>query len=124
VYAVEYDMKLEFDNTEDLMDFDRVIKEYAKKNEGNEEAEGLIYASWWQPLYSTTRTDMPEEDYHQIYDCVVTNGMYSIHPFTLPEDKDQVAGKLKELAGDLEVTPVERYCNTAFYSYLKGEDYQ
>ncbi|MDO4329184.1 MAG: hypothetical protein Q4C66_07605 [Lachnospiraceae bacterium] len=124
VYAVEYDMKLEFDNTKDLMDFDRVIKEYAKKNEGNEEAEGLIYASWWQPLYSTTRTDMPEADYHQIYDCVVTNGMYSIHPFTLPEDKDQVAAKLKELAGDLEVTPVERYCNTAFYSYLKGEDYQ
>lgn len=124
VYAVEYDMNLEFNNTEDLMRFDSVIKEYAKKYSDNAEAEGLIYASWWQPLYTTTRTDMPAEDYHLIYDCTVSNGMYSINPFTIPEKKDQVVAKLKELAGDLEVTPVERYCNTAFYSYLKGEDYQ
>lgn len=124
VYAVEYDMQLEFNNTEDMMRFDSVIKEFAKKNEGNEEAKGLIYASWWQPLYSTTRTDMPAEDYHQMFDCVVSNGIYSIHPFALPENKDMVTEKLTELAGDLEVKTVERYCNTAFYSYLKGEDYQ
>lgn len=124
VYAVEYDMQLEFHNTDDMMRFDSVIKEFAKKNEGNENAKGLIYASWWQPLYSTTRTDMPAEDYHQMFDCVVSNGIYSIHPFALPENKDMVVEKLTELAGDLEVKTVERYCNTAFYSYLKGEDYQ
>ena len=124
VYAVEYDLQLEFNNTEDMLRFDSVIKEFAKKNEGNEEADGLIYGSWWQPLYSTTRTDMPAEDYHQMFDCVVTNGIYSIHPFALPENKDMVVEKLTELAGDLEVKTVERYCNTAFYSYLKGEDYQ
>lgn len=124
VYAVEYDMQLEFNNTEDMLRFDSVIKEYAKKNEGNEEAEGLIYGSWWQPLYSTTRTDMPAEDYHQMYDCVVKNGIYSIHPFALPENKDTVVEKLKELAGDLEVETVERYCNSAFFNYLSGEDYQ
>ncbi len=124
VYAVEYDLQLEFDNTEDMMRFDSVIKDFAKKNEGNEDAVGLIYGSWWQPLYSTTRTDMPAEDYHQMFDCVVTNGIYSIHPFSLPENKDMVVEKLTELAGDLEVKTVERYCNTAFYSYLKGEDYQ
>lgn len=124
VYAVEYDMQLEFHNTDDMMRFDSVIKEFAKKNEGNEDAKGLIYASWWQPLYSTTRTDMPAEDYHQMFDCVVSNGIYSIHPFALPENKDMVVEKLTELAGDLEVKTVERYCNTAFYSYLKGEDYQ
>lgn len=124
VYAVEYDLKLEFNNAEDMLRFDSVINEFAKKNEGNEEAVGLIYGSWWQPLYSTTKTDMPEDAYHQIFDCVVTNGMYSIHPFALPEDKDSVVSQLKGLAGDLEVTPVERFCNTAFYSYLKGEDYQ
>lgn len=124
VYAVEYDLQLEFHNTDDMMRFDSVIKEFAKKNEGNEAAEGLIYASWWQPLYSTTRTDMPAEDYHQMFDCVVSNGIYSIHPFALPENKEMVVEKLTELAGDLEVRTVERYCNTAFYSYLKGEDYQ
>ncbi len=124
VYAVEYDLKLEFNSTEDMLRFDGVINEFAKKNEGNEEAVGLLYGSWWQPLYSTTKADMPEDAYHQIVDCVVTNGMYSIHPFALPENKDSVVSQLKELAGDLEVTPIDRYCNTAFYSYLKGEDYQ
>ncbi len=124
VYAVEYDLKLEFNNTEDMLRFDQVIQDFAKKNEGNEEALGLIYGSWWQPLYSTTKADMPGDAYHQIFDCVVTNGMYSIHPFALPEDKDAVISQLKELAGELDVTPVERFCNTAFFSYLKGEDYQ
>lgn len=124
VYAVEYDLQLEFNNTADMQHFDEVIKTYAKKNEGNEEAVGLIYGSWWQPLYSTAGVKMPGEDYHQIYDCVVTNGIYSIHPFTLPEDQEAVTARLKELAGDLEVTPVERYCNTAFYNYLTGADYQ
>ena len=106
------------------MRFDSVINEFAKKNSDNAEADGLIYASWWQPLYSTTRTDMPENEYHQIFDCVVTNGMYSIHPFTVPENKDQVVAQLKDMAGDLDVTAVERFCNTAFYNYLSGEDYQ
>lgn len=124
VYAVEYDLKLEFNNEEDMRRFDSVINEFAKKNEGNEEAEGLIYGSWWQPLYSTTRTDMSPEEYHQIFDCVVTNGSYSIHPFALPEDKDAVIGKLEALSDGLEVEAVERYCNTAFYHYLRGEDYQ
>ena len=124
VYAVEYDLELEFDNLEDMNRFDEVIKTYAKKNEGNEEAKGLIYASWWQPLYSSTRTDMPETGYHQIYDCVITNDTYSIHPFTLPEDKDEVVEKLTEISDGLEVVPVERFCNTAFYNYLEGEDYQ
>lgn len=124
VYAVEYDMQLEFNNQMGMKRFDEVIKNFAKKNEGNEEAIGLIADSWWQPLYSTTEAQMPAEDYHQIFDCVVTNGMYSIHPFTMPADKEAVVEKLKALAGDLEVTPVERYCNTAFYNYLSGEDHQ
>lgn len=124
VNAVEYDMEFEFNNQEDMLRFDKVMKEYAKKNKGNEEAAGLIYGSWWQPLYSSFKAGMPEGDYHLIYDCVITNGSYSIHPFTLPENKDKVEVQLKELAGNLEVTPVERYCNTAFYHYLAGEDYQ
>ncbi|MFA9465044.1 MAG: hypothetical protein ACERKN_12240 [Velocimicrobium sp.] len=124
VYAVEYDMQLEFANKDDMLKFDEVINTYAKKNEGNEEAKGLIYSSWWQPLYSTTVSNMPEDSYHEIIDCVIENGMYSIHPFCLPENQDEVISKLEKLAGTLEVTPIPRYCNTAFYHYMKGEDYQ
>lgn len=124
VYAVEYDLQLEFASEEDLLKFDEVIKAYAKKNEGNEEAKGLIAGSWWQPLYSSIRTDLPSEDYHQIFDCVITNGIYSIHPFALPENKEKVISSLQALSGDLKVEAVERYCNTAFYNYMTGEDYQ
>ena len=124
VYAVEYDMQLEFDNTEDLNRFDKVISDYAKKNKGNEEAEGLIAESWWQPLYTTVRTDMPEEAYHELADCVIENGMYSLHSFCVAEDQDQVIANFEQLSGDLKVKPVARYCNTAFYHYMTGDDYQ
>ena len=124
VYAVEYDLQLEFNTSEEMLRFDQVILDYAKKNEGNEEAVGLIYNSWWQPLYSTTKTGMPD-GYKQMFDCVVQNGIYSIHPFALPENKDTVVSALTEMAGDkATVTPVERFCNEAFYNYLSGADYQ
>ena len=124
VFAVEYDLMLEFDTKEDMLAFDGIIEAYAKKYEGNEEAKGLLASSWWQPLYSTTTTDMPKDHYHMIYDCVVTNGDYSIHPFSLPENLDHVIEQFSEIAPDQQIVPVERYCNTAFYNYLKGDDFQ
>ena len=124
VYAVEYDMQLEFANMDDLNRFDTVINDYAKKNAGNEEAEGLIAESWWQPLYSTVRTDMPKDIYHEITDCVINNGMYSLHSFCVAEDQDKVIADFEALSGDLKVEPVTRFCNTAFYHYMTGEDYQ
>lgn len=124
VYAVEYDLELEFDNIDDMKRFDGIIKDYAKKNEGNEEALGLIYASWWQPLYTVQREDMDEEAYHEIFDCVIENGIYSIHPFTLAKDKDEVAQKLSAVSNGLEVKPVKRYCNTAFYNYMSGKGFE
>lgn len=124
VFAIEYDMMLEFDTEAEMLNFDGVIEAYAKKYEGNEDAAGLLASSWWQPLYSTTKETMPEENYHLIYDCVVSNGSYSIHPFCLPEALEQVTGQLKEIAPDQDINPVARYCNTAFYNYLNGDDYQ
>ena len=124
VYAVEYDMQLEFANMDDLNRFDTVINDYAKKNAGNEEAVGLIAESWWQPLYTTVRTDMPEDVYHALADCVINNGMYSLHSFCVAENQDKVIADFEALSGDLKVEPVARYCNTAFYHYMTGEDYQ
>ena len=67
---------------------------------------------------------MPKEDYHAIYDCVVTDREYAIHPFTTEEKKDEVVKSLTALADGLTVTPEKRYVNTAFYHYLTGQDYQ
>lgn len=124
VYAVEYDLKLEFAEKEEMLAFDRVIKEFAKKNSDNADMKGLIYGSWWQPLYSTTREDMPAEDYHLIYDCVMKNGQYSIHPFTTEEKKDAVLRQLSALSDGISAEAEKRYVNTAFYNYLSGQDYQ
>lgn len=124
VFAVEYDLQLEFASKADLMAFDEVILNYAKKNEGNEKAVGLIYGSWWQPLYTTTRKDMPTGSYYQIYDCVIRKDNYSIHPFCLAENLDSTVAKLNAVNPSYKVKPVVRYCNKAFHNYMTGEDYQ
>lgn len=123
-FAVEYDLQLEFASLEDMLRFDEVILTYAKKWEGNEDAVGLIYASWWQPLYSTTRDDMPEDAYYKIHDCVITNGDYSIHPFCLDEKFDETVEQLNALNPDFQVEAVTRYCNKAFHNYMTGDDFQ
>lgn len=57
-YAKEYDLAFEFNDVEDMLRFDEVIKSYAKKDAADE--PGLIIGSWWQPLYSAR---IPIEDY-------------------------------------------------------------
>ena len=54
----------------------------------------------------------------------MTNGNYSIHPFTTVEKKDEVVKSLSALSDGISVNPEKRYVNTAFYNYLTGEDYQ
>ena len=123
VHAVEFDLAIEFKSKEDMDKFNAIVEEYAKKYEGNEEGEGLIYASWWQPLYSTTNSGMNKEEYLEIRDCVVKNGIYELHTFTTVEDIDKVK---EEFAGnkDFEVNTRTLYVNKAFYNYLTGADFQ
>lgn len=123
--ALEYDALFEFENEADLLDFDRIINQYSKKNSENQ-AEGsdvkLISGAWWQPLYSTV--DMYDEDaYVAIYDAVALEGGYSIHPFTLEETKDELAANIKKLT-DAPVELKKFYVNNAFYRYLTGESWE
>ena len=65
-YAMEYDMKLEFDTIEEKEAFHTLIETYAKKYDESYDAEGnltekLIAGAWWQPLYSST-TEMQNEE--------------------------------------------------------------
>lgn len=125
VHALEYDALFEFDSEAELLDFNRIIEQYSKKNSENQ-AEGsdvkLISGAWWQPLYSTV--DMHDEDaYKAIYDGVATQGGYSIHPFTLEETKDELAANIKKLT-DAPVELRKFYVNNAFYRYLTGESWE
>ena len=132
VYALEYDLQLEFETKEDRNAFHSVIETYAKKyDENKNDMAGLIYGAWWQPLYSTTASTMNEEEYKEIKDYIVTHDNYSIHTFCLLEDETKVEKNLKQALkeeikkeeNELQLESKTRYVNNAFYRYLQG-DYQ
>lgn len=132
VYALEYDLQLEFETKEDRNAFHSVIETYAKKyDENKNDMAGLIYGAWWQPLYSTTASTMNKEEYKEIKDYIITHDNYSIHTFCLLEDETKVEKNLKQALkeeikkeeNELQLESKTRYVNNAFYRYLQG-DYQ
>ena len=129
-FATEYDMLLEFDTIEEKEAFDGMIEAYAKKYDDRVDEDGsvtaaLLAGSWWQPLYSST-TPMDEEAYGELVDNVVydESGLFSIHPFSLPENTEAIAKVVEEVAPELTVSPQTIYVNAAFMRYITGEDYQ
>lgn len=129
-YAVEYDLMIEFENTDEKESFHGLIEDYAKKYDSSFDEDGnltakLLDGSWWQPLYSSV-TEMENEEYVRLTDNIVYNsaGDYSIHTFTLPENAAAVAEAVGEIAPDLTAGEKTIYVNPAFYRYISGEDYQ
>ncbi len=116
-YATEYDMVLEFASKEDMKKLDGLVLNYAKKNSG-EEGKALLAGSWWQPLYYA-HVEMGD-GYHMLYDNVITNGNYSLHPFSLPEAKADVLAKFKAIDADIDIEQVPIWCDAPFYRYLNG----
>lgn len=129
-YAMEYDMKLEFDSIEQKEAFHNLIETYAKKYDDSYDADGnltekLIAGAWWQPLYSST-TEMQNEEFGLLIDNVVydATGLYSIHPFSLPEATQGIADVVAELEPELSVSGVEIHVDPAFMRYITGESHQ
>jgi len=129
-YAMEYDMKLEFDSIEEKEAFHTLIETYAKKYDDSFDAEGnltekLIAGAWWQPLYSST-TEMQNEEFGLLIDNVIydASGMYSIHPFSLPDATQAIADVVAEIEPELAVSGVEIHVNPAFMRYITGESHQ
>lgn len=121
-HSLEYDLVFEFETVEDKIRFNELIETYAKKNDDNPEGEGLLLASWWQPLYVST-VEMGE-GYKAIYNNVVTDGDYTLNPFCIEKDKEKVLQGLKAIDESVEVNQVKIWCNDAFYRYLSGESHQ
>ena len=129
-YAVEYDLLLEFDTLEEKEAFHGIIETYAKKYDDSVDEDGnviekLLAGSWWQPLYSSL-TPMENEEFGELIDNVVydADGLYSIHPFSVPEQAEAVAKVVAKVAPELTVSPVTIYVNPAFIRYITGTDYQ
>ena len=121
-YSLEYDLVFEFETVEDKIRFNNLVETYAKKNDENPEGEGLLLASWWQPLY-VSNVEMGE-GYKAIYNNKVIDGAYSLNPFCLPEDKEEVLKGLQAIDSSVEVSQEKIWCNNAFYRYLTGESHQ
>lgn len=115
-YAKEYDLAFEFNDVEDMLRFDEVIKSYAKKDAADE--PGLIIGSWWQPLYSAR---IPIEDYVAVKNNVAMGEDVYIQSFSLVETSDDIAAAFAEAYPDTEIVTWDLWVNDAFHRYLLGE---
>ena len=129
-FAMEYELVLEFDTTEEKEKCHDLIEAYAKKYDDRVDADGniikeLLYNSFWQPLYYSV-TEMDGGIYEEVIDNVVLSedGYYSIHSFSMADKTDAVAEAVKEIAPELNVENRAVYVNPAFYRYITGSDYQ
>jgi hypothetical protein len=116
-YSKEYNLYFEFMNKEEKADFNKVILAYAKKDSADE--PGLIYGSWWQPLYSSA-TEMGD-GYVTITDNVISSGEYEAHPFSLNENVENAVTGFKNIDNTLEINSKMFWVNQAFYNYLIGD---
>lgn len=119
--SLEYDLVFEFETEEEKIQFDALVEQYAKKNDTNQ-GEGLLFASWWQPLY-VSPVEMGE-GYQKIYNNVMVDGDYSLNPFCLEEDAQKVLEGIQAIDETIEVNQVPIWCNDAFYRYLTGTSHQ
>lgn len=118
-YAKEYDISFEFNTIADKKRFNHIILTYAKKNE--EGQKGIIYDSWWQPLYySMDKLD----GFRQIANNYIIEGNYLVQSFTTVEDSIKVVKGFKNINPNIKVGTYKFWVNDAFYGYLVGEDYK
>ncbi|OXS52680.1 hypothetical protein B1A99_33060 [Cohnella sp. CIP 111063] len=115
-YAKEYDLALEFASEYDKDRFDRIILTYAKKNEDKQ--PGLIYGSWWQPLYYSL-TEL--SGYKEISNNKISTGKYYAQSFSLKEQSADVTEGFKKIDPSANVVNYDFWVDGPFYNYLQGE---
>ncbi len=115
-YAKEYDISFEFGSAEEKARFEAMILAYAKKDAKDE--PGLIYGSWWQPLYYSM-TELP--GYLVITNHRISGGAYYAQSFALKDQSAAILAGFQALAGGAEVTVYDFWVDEPFYRYLKGD---
>jgi hypothetical protein len=115
-YAKEYDISFEFGTTSDKAKFDQIVLQFAKKNEDKQ--PGLIYGSWWQPLYYSA-TEL--NNYKKISNNKIEQGHYYAQSFSLKEKSPSVTSGFKKLDPTVKVINYDFWVDGPFYNYLNGE---
>ncbi|CAI6031301.1 hypothetical protein [Cohnella sp. JJ-181] len=115
-YAKEYDLALEFSTAADKARFDAIVSAYAKKNEDDQ--QGLLYGSWWQPLYYSL-TEL--QGYEKITNNKIEHGHYYAQSFSLRSASDAVAAGFRDVDPKVVVERYDFWTDVPFYNYLNGE---
>ncbi|MGO0060030.1 hypothetical protein ACTID9_08490 [Brevibacillus fluminis] len=115
-YSKEYDLSFEFATAADKEAFDAVINKFAKKNEEN--PKGLIYASWWQPLYYSANE---LKGYQKITNNYIAKDHYIAQSFSLNDKAADVAAGFKKIDPSVSVTSYQFWVDQPFFNYLNGE---
>ncbi|MDG0812578.1 hypothetical protein [Cohnella rhizosphaerae] len=115
-YAKEYDLAFEFANAGDKQRFDGIVAAYAKKNEDGQ--QGLLYGSWWQPLYYSL-TELP--GYRKITNNKIAYGHYYAQSFSLQSSSQAVAAGFREIDPSVTVASYDFWTDVPFFNYLNGE---
>ncbi|MCR8660376.1 hypothetical protein [Paenibacillus endoradicis] len=118
-YSKEYDLKLEFSSLTDKAKFQDIILAYAKKDADDE--QGLIYASWWQPLYHSN-TEIA--DYEVVTNNKISLGNYYAQTFSLNEEVEEIVTGMKQVNANVVVDSNQFWVNKAFFNYLGGKDHK
>lgn len=129
--GMEYNLRFEFDSAEAKNAFYALSAPYTTRVDN--ERTGNIVNSYWTPCYNSYSETT---GFAHVYDNSVTCGKYSIHPFSLPENVENVTAVINEVAdefnanaaegADLITTEVkDLWCDQGFNQYLidlaKGE---
>jgi hypothetical protein len=115
-YAKEYDIAFEFNSAEDKSRFNQIVLSYAKKNE--EKQAGLLYGSWWQPLYYSL-TEL--KDYKKISNNKISEGNFYAQSFSLKEQSANVTAGFKQIDSAVKVITYDFWVDGPFYNYLNGD---
>jgi len=115
VYAKEYDLVFEFATVDDMLGFNAIIRAYADRNERDQ--QGLIYGSWWVPVYSVS---VPVEGYFAVKNHIAISGAFYIQSFALIEDSEEVAAAFSAAFPEAEVKVVDLWVNEDFHNFLGG----
>lgn len=118
-YSKEYDISFEFNTKAEKERFNHIILNYAKKNEEN--PKGVLYGSWWQPLYSSKNK---LDGYREITNNYIIKDNYLAQSFTTNQDSLEVIKGFNKVNSDVKVMSYKFWVNEAFYGYLVGEDYK
>ncbi|WP_341281830.1 hypothetical protein [Paenibacillus sp. FSL H8-0537] len=116
-YAKEFDIAFEFNNAADKARFQPIILQYAKKDKADQ--PGLIYGSWFQPLYySSTKLD----EYEVITNNKITgSGYFYAQSFSLNDQSKDIVEGFRKLDPAVNIDSYTFWVDKPFHNYLNGE---